>query len=465
MEKFDLTVIGSGPGGYIAAIRASQLGSRVAIVEKKDLGGLCLNLGCIPSKAILKSAELFRVMKRASDYGLGAENLSVDYAKVVARSRKVAQRLSKGVEFLMKKNKVATFRGAARLTGPTRVLVERDEAEGGNVELESGRVILATGTEPRGLPGIPFDGRTILHSDQAILSTECPASVAVIGGGAVGAEFAYWYNAFGSRTTVIEIADQLLPSTDREIADLLAKSFKRQGITALTSARVESAVNRGDGVTLSVRAGNETKTIEASMVLVAVGRAATVQGLGLEEIGVGLRNGFVAVDEKYRTTCPTVYAVGDVNGPPMLAHAASAEGVAAVEMMGGRGHGPVDPLRIPSCTYCQPEVATIGLTEEAAAARGIAVKVGRFPFRANGRAIGAGEEEGMVKLVADAKYGEILGAHIVGHGATELIAEIGLARTLEATAKEIQATVHAHPTLAETLAEAALDIDGITLNI
>ncbi len=465
MEKFDLTVIGSGPGGYTAAIRASQLGSRVAIVEKKELGGLCLNLGCIPSKAILKSAELFRLMKRAGDFGLAAADVSVDYAKVVARSRKAAQRLSKGVEFLMKKNKVATFPGTGRLTGPRRVLVERDGAGGGNVEIESARVILATGTEPRGLPGMPFDGRSILHSDQAILSTERPASVAVIGGGAVGAEFAYWYNAFGSRTTVIEIADQLLPSTDREIAELLARSFKRQGITALTSARVESAVTKEDGVTLSVRSGSETKTIEATLVLVAVGRAATIQGLGLEEAGIELRNGFVQVDEKYGTSCPTVFAIGDVIGAPMLAHAASAEGVAAVEMMNGRDHGFVDPLRIPACTYCQPEVATIGLTEEAAAARGIAVKTGRFPFRANGRAIGAGEEEGLVKLVADAKYGEILGAHIIGHGATELIAEIGLARTLEATAKEIQVTVHAHPTLAETLGEAALDLDGITLNI
>ena len=465
MEKFDLTVIGSGPGGYIAAIRAAQHGSRVAIVEKKDLGGLCLNLGCIPSKAILKSAELFHLMKRAGDYGLTAGDLSVDYGKVVARSRKVAGRMSKGVEFLMKKNKIVTFKGAARLTAPTRVLVERLEGDGGNVEIASDRVILATGTEPRGVPGLSFDGRTILHSDQAILSIDRPPAIAVIGGGAVGVEFAYWYNAFGSRVTLIEIADQLLPWTDPEIAGLLAKSFKRQGITALTSTCVESAAPRGDGMTLTVRAGNERKTIEASTILVAVGRAACVADLGLDAAGAEIRDGFIAVDDRYRTAAPGLYAVGDVIGPPMLAHAASAEGVAAVEMMAGAGHGPVDPLRIPSCVYCQPEVASIGLTEEGAAARGIAVKVGRFPFRANGRAVGAGEEEGMVKLVGDSRYGEILGAHIIGHGATELIAEIGLARTLEATAKEIQATVHAHPTLAETLAEAALDIDGIALNI
>jgi len=465
MEKYDLTVIGSGPGGYIAAVRASQLGHRVAIVEKKDLGGLCLNLGCIPSKAILKAADLFRLMKRAGDYGLSADNVSVDYARVVARSRKVAQRLSKGVEFLMKKNKVTTWKGAARLTGPTRVLVERPPAEGGPVEIAADRVILATGTEPRALPGLPYDGKTIMHSDQAILSTDCPASVAVIGGGAVGVEFAYWYNAFGSRTTIVEITDQLIPGTDPEIAGLLAKSLKRQGIVALTSARVESVAARGDGVTLLVRAGSETQTIEASVVLVAVGRAATVKDLGLEELGIEIKNGYVAIDGKYRTTSPSVYAIGDVNGPPLLAHAASAEGVAAVEMMSGAGHGPIDPLRIPSCIYCQPEVASIGLTEQAAQARGIAVKVGRFPFRASGRAIASGDEEGLVKLVAGAKYGEILGAHLIGHGATELIAEIGLARTLEATAKEIQATVHAHPTLAETLAEAALDIDGLTLNI
>jgi dihydrolipoamide dehydrogenase len=463
MEKFDVTVIGSGPGGYIAAVRASQLGMRVALVEKKELGGLCVNLGCIPSKAILKAADLYNLMKHAADYGLRAEAIGVEYDKVVARSRRVAERLSRGVQFLMKKHKVAVFPGSARLGSATRVLVDGNGGE--KSEFTSDHVILATGTEPRGLPGLPVDGKRILFSDEAIVSPDRPSSVAVIGGGAVGVEFAYWYNAFGSRTTIIEIADQLLPATDKEIVTQLARSFKKQGITTLTSSKVESAKQSGEGVELWVSSGATTKKVDADLVLVAIGRKAVVAGLGLEEAGVDLKDGYVRVDENYRTTAPSVYAIGDVNGPPLLAHAASAEGVAAVEKIAGVGHGPVDPNRVPSCIYAQPEVATIGLTEEQARDRGIEVKVGRFPFRASGRAIASGEEDGLVKLVADARYGEILGAHIVGKGATELIAEIGLARTLEATAKELHATVHAHPTLAEMIGEAALDLDGMTLNI
>ena len=465
MEKLDLTVIGSGPGGYIAAIRAAQLGMRVAVVERKDLGGLCVNLGCIPSKAILKSAELLWMMKHASKYGLRADNVSANYAEVIARSRKVAERLSKGVEFLMKKNKIATFRGTARIIAPTRVLIHRSAGEGGDVEIPTDRIILATGTEPKGLPTLPYDGRTVMHSDQAILSPEVPRTVALIGGGAVGVEFAYWYNAFGSDTTIIEIADQLLPFTDKEVADLLARSFKRQGMKVHTSVKVQSATRIDGGMRLSVAANGKVTTVDAALVLVAVGRDATLAGLGIEDVGVELKNGYVSVDEKYLTTCPSVYAIGDVNGPPFLAHAASAEGVVAAERMAGRSRGPVDASRIPSCIYCQPEVASLGMTEMQATAQGIAVKVGRFPLRASGRAIASGEEEGLVKLVADARYGQIIGAQIIGKGATELIGEIALARTLEATAREIQATVHAHPTLAEAIGEAALDIDGIALNI
>lgn len=465
MDKFDLTVIGSGPGGYIAAFRASQLGMRVALVEKFELGGLCVNLGCIPSKAILKSAELFSMMKHASRFGLTAENVSVDYAKVVERSRRVSGRLSKGVAFLVKKNKVTPFRGSARFTGSTRLLVERSAEEGGSVEIESARTIVATGTHPKSLPGIPFDGKRILHSDQAILSKELPESLAVIGGGAVGVEFAYWCNAFGSKVTILELKDQLLPGTDREVADQLEKSLERQGISVLTSANLKSATPRDGGVELAFDAAGESGKLEVRQALVAVGRAASVDGLGLEDARVALEGGYIDVDEEYRTSSPPIYAIGDVIGPPLLAHAASAEGVAAVEMMAGKGQGPVNPRNIPSCIYCQPEVATMGLTEEGAEARGISVKIGRFPFRASGRAVASGDEEGFVKLVADAKYGEILGAHLIGKGATELIAEIGLAQTMEATARELQSMVHAHPTLAETLGEAALDLDKMALNI
>ncbi|MDP3940102.1 MAG: dihydrolipoyl dehydrogenase [Deltaproteobacteria bacterium] len=465
MEKFDLTVIGSGPGGYIAAFRASQLGMRVALVERKELGGLCLNLGCIPSKAILKSAEVFAMMKNASKYGLSAENVSVDYGKVVERSRKVAARLSRGVEFLVKKNKVTAFSGTARLTGPTRLVVERPADAGGNCEIESARVILATGTEPRSLSGLDADGKTIMNSDQAILSRERPASVAVIGGGAVGVEFAYWYNAFGSKVTIIELMEQLLPNTDREIADQLRKSLTRQGISVLTSAKVRASSKREGKVAMEVELAGEKRAVDAELVLVAVGRSAVVKELGLDEAGVELKNGYISVDEQYRTSCLSIYAIGDVIGPPLLAHAASAEGVAAVEMMTGKGRGPVDPWKIPSCIYCQPEVATIGLSEQDAEAKGISVKVGRFPFRASGRAIASGDEEGIVKIIADEKYGEILGAHMIGKGVTELIAEIGLGQTVEATSRDLHSTIHAHPTLAEAIGEAALDLDKLTLNI
>jgi dihydrolipoamide dehydrogenase len=405
------------------------------------------------------------MMKHANKYGLHAEKVTVDYSKVVARSRKVAERLSKGVAFLVKKNNVSAFMGNARIVAPTRVLVERPSGSGGNVELESERIMVATGTEPRSLQDLPCDGKLIMNSDQAILSTDLPASVAVIGGGAVGVEFAYWYNAFGCKVTIIEIVDQLLPGTDTEIAQLLHRSLKRQGISSLTSAKVQSASHKGAILELLVESQGETTKIEAAMILVAVGRSASVKGLGLEDVGIELRKGYVSVGERYETTCPSIYAVGDVIGPPLLAHAASAEGIAAVEMMTGEGHGPVDPGKIASCIYCQPEVASVGLTEQEALARGLSVKVGRFPMRASGRAIASGEEEGLVKLVADSKHGEIIGAHIIGKGATELIAEIVLARTLEATAGELRSTVRAHPTLAETLGEAALDLDKMTLNI
>ncbi|MFQ5456916.1 MAG: dihydrolipoyl dehydrogenase [Myxococcota bacterium] len=465
MDKFDLTVIGAGPGGYIAAFRASQLGMRVALVEKEVLGGLCVNLGCIPSKAILKSAELFSMMKHADRYGLAVGDLSVDYGKVVARSRRVAGRLSKGVAFLAKKNNVTVLNGTARLTGPTRLHVAPAAGGAAAQEIESARTIIATGTVPKALPALPFDGSRVVHSDQAILSPGLPQSIAVIGGGAVGVEFAYWCNAFGSKVTIIELMDQLLPGADGEVAAQLGKSLKRQGIKVHTSATLKSATPGGGGVALEIGSGAETSRVEADVVLVAVGRAASTLGLGLEDAGVEFAGGYISVDAAYRTACPSIYAIGDVIGPPLLAHAASAEGVAAVEMMAGKGRGPVDPAGIPSCIYCQPEVASIGLTEEAAEAQGIAVKIGRFPFRASGRAIASAEEDGFVKLVAEAKYGQVLGAHIIGKGATELIAEIGLARAMEATAKELESVVHAHPTLAETLGEAALDLDKMTLNI
>jgi len=456
MRTFDLVVIGAGPGGYVAAIRAAQLGLRVAVVERDRPGGVCVNWGCIPSKAILKSADLYRQMQNAADFGITVKGLSVDYAQVIRRSRKVAERMSKGVSFLFRKNGIEMIAANAKVLSPTTV-------KAGDEEIGAKNILVAVGTAVRGLPGIAPDGKTVLSSDDALAQETIPGSVVVLGGGAVGVEFAYIYRTFGAEVTVVEMEDQLLPRTDREVAKELEKSFKKQGIRVLTSAPAKG-LDKAAGA-LIVSTGGKEEKLPAEKFLVAVGRKPLTDGLGLEACGVKLTKGYIDVDDSLRTACPTVYAIGDVIGGMLLAHEASAEGVAAAEIIAGLTVRPPDRDRIPSCIFCQPEVATVGLSEEEAKKRGIKVLVSKFPFTALGRAVASGHTEGFVKMVAEERYGEVIGCHIIGHGASDIIAELGLARTLEATYHEIGKTVHAHPTLPEAIREAALMLGGEAIDI
>ena len=456
MRRFDLVVIGAGPGGYVAAIRASQLGLSVAVVERDRPGGVCVNWGCIPSKAILKSADLYREMRNAAAYGIRCEGLSVDYAAVIGRSRKVAERMSRGVEYLFKKNRIELVAGNAVIASPTSVRV-------GPEEIGAKAILVAVGTAVRGLPGIEPDGKRVLTSDDALALAELPASVIVLGGGAVGVEFAYIYRAFGAEVTVVEMEGQLLPRTDAEVAKELEKAFQKQGIRVLTSAPAKK-LDSASG-TLTVGSPGGEQTLSAERILVAVGRRPLTAGLGLEACGAKLEKGYIVVDERFRTGCPTIYAIGDVIGGMLLAHEASAEGVAAAEIIAGKEAHRPDRDRIPACIFCQPEVATVGLSEEEARKRGIAVKTAKFPFTALGKAVAVGHTEGFVKMVAEERYGEVIGCHIIGHGASDLIAELGLARTLEATYNEIGRTVHAHPTLPEAVREAALMLGGEAIDI
>ncbi len=457
MKQFDLVVIGAGPGGYVAAIRAAQLGLRVAVAERDRPGGVCVNWGCIPSKAILKSADLYNEMKNAAAHGIRVEGLSADYAAVIRRSRQVADRMSRGVSFLFKKNGIEMFAGNAVVASPTAVRV-------GTEELGARAILVAVGTAVRGLPGIEPDGKTVITSDDALAQETLPRSVVVLGGGAVGVEFAYAYRSFGAEVTVVEMEDQLLPRTDRETAKELEKAFRKQGIRVLTSAPAKR-LDKATGTLTVGAAGGGEQSVTAEKVLVAVGRKPLADGIGLEACGVRIVRGYIEVDDTLRTACPSIYAIGDIAGGMMLAHKASAEGVAAAEVIAGRPSRRPESDRIPSCVFCQPEVATLGLTEEEAKGRGIAVRTAKFPFTALGRAVASGHTEGFVKLVADEKYGGVIGAHIVGHGAADLIAEVSLARTLEATFHEIGRTVHAHPTLSESLREAALMLGGEAIDI
>ncbi|HEV7732575.1 MAG TPA: dihydrolipoyl dehydrogenase [Candidatus Binatia bacterium] len=462
MAGYDLVVVGAGPGGYVAAIRATQLGLQTAVVEMERAGGVCGNWGCIPSKALLADADLYRAMRDGASRGLIAEGLRVDFPKVMARSRGVADRQATGVEFLFKKNGIAYHAGRARLA-PNGVIVAHDD--GTTESIEARNVLLATGSGERLLPGLEVDGEVVMTSREALADPRLPASVVVIGGGAVGVEFAYVYASFGAAVTVVELAATLLPGMDPELGQELAKAFHRQGIEVLLGHRFEQLTRNGTGATVAVRGEGGVRALTAERVLVAVGRAPLSADLGLEEAGVRVERGFVVVDEALRTSVPTVWAIGDLVGPVMLAHAASEQGVRVAEVIAGtRTVAALDVAAIPMCVYCEPEVAAVGLTEAQARERG-EVHVGRFPFRALGKAMATGHTEGFVKVVSGARHGEILGVHMIGHGVTDLIAEAGLARTLEATTEEIADTVHAHPTLAEALREAALAAAGRALNI
>jgi len=461
-RQYDVTVIGGGPGGYVAAIRAAQLGMSVGLIEREKLGGVCLNWGCIPSKALLKSAELYNSFKKSQEFGITHTGLSYDFPKIIARSRGIADRVSKGVEYLMRKNKIEIVSGTAKLTGRNSIEATKD----GTVTdiIKTKNIIIATGGRPRSIPGVTIDRKKIITSSEAMTLPEQPKSMIIIGGGAIGVEFAYFYNSFGTKVTIIEMLPSILPIEDKEITKILDASLRKSGIDILTSTKVES-VKIGDIVTVAVSDKEGKRDIVGDIVLMAVGVQANVENLGLEALGIKLENGFIAVNEFGKTNVDSIYAVGDVSGPPLLAHVASQEGIISADHIAGKAKHGIDKTNIPSCTYCQPQVASVGLTEEAAIAKGYKVKVGRFPFRPLGKAMAIGETEGIVKLVFDEKLGKLLGAHIIGSEATEMIAELGIAKALDTTWKELHTTMHSHPTLSEAVMEAAGQAFGAAINI
>lgn len=466
-NTYDVIVIGGGPGGYVAAIRAAQLGQKVACVEQEALGGICLNWGCIPTKSLLRNAEIANILTGESkEFGFSFDNLKLDYAVAHKRSRQVSERLVKGIGFLFKKNGVTHVQGAAHLLGPQQVRVEPS----GQV-LEAKRIIIATGARARSLPGMAVDGKTIITYRQALDLTAAPKRLIVVGAGAIGMEFAYVFRAYGAEVTVIEMLPHVLPLEDDDTAAEVAKAFKKAGIKTLVNTRTEGVETSDAGVKVRVKdqASGAEQTLEADMVLVAVGVAPNTQGIGLEAAGVQTdKRGFIPVDEYMRTNVPGVYAIGDVTGKLMLAHVASAMGIVAAEHAAGHEARPIkdaDYAFMPRCTYCKPQVASLGYTEAQAKEKGYEIKVGKFPFVASGKALGLNEKDGFVKIIADAKYGEILGAHMVGPEVTELLPELALARTWELTAEEIAHTVHAHPTLSEALMEAAHAIAGQAIHM
>ena len=462
--KFDLVVIGSGPGGYVAAIRAAQLGMKVAVVERERLGGVCLNWGCIPTKALLRASEIFDTLKHLDEFGLSASNIGYDIEKVVKRSRDVADQLSNGVKFLFKKNKIALFDGEGSLAGSEKVNVIKD---GKTRKIRTRNIILATGARARTLPNIEPDGKFVWTYKEALVPSAIPKSLLVIGSGAIGMEFASFFHTLGAKTTVVEMLDRILPLEDEEISAFAEKAFKKQGMTLETKAKVEKLRFNKNTVTATVRNGaGKTETINAERVILAVGIVGNTETLGLEEAGVKVDKTHVVTNEWGETDVRGVYAIGDLVGPPWLAHKAMHEGVVCVEKIAGLdGVHPVNMKNVPGCTYCRPQVASVGLTEAAAKETGRDVRVGRFPFIGNGKAIALGEPEGLVKTVFDAKSGELLGAHMIGAEVTELIQGYTIAKTMETTEAELMATVFPHPTISEAMHEAVLDAYGRVLHI
>jgi len=464
VATFDVIIVGGGPAGYVSAIRAAQLGLTAAVVERDKLGGVCVNIGCIPTKALLHSAWVANLIRHdAKELGLTTGELSTDYGVAMRRSRKVSEQNSKGVEFLMKKHKISVIRGNGKLLSGKRVQV------GSDTHTATKGVVIATGSRVKGLPqiGLELDKTTVISSDEALFLEKAPGSLAIVGAGAVGCEFADVFNAFGTKVTLIEVLPRILPLEDAEASDALTKSFKKRGITVLAGAKVAKAAVAKDKVTLEVEVGGKTEKIEAEKVLMAAGRALNTENMGLAEAGVQLtKQGFIQVNlATLETTAPGVYSIGDIAGPPMLAHKGYREGVHVAELLAGHPPRPIDYTNVPSVTYCHPEVASVGLTEEQAKTKGIAIQVGRFPFSANGRARTSNETEGFVKIIRDTKYGEIVGAHIVGSHASEMIHELVVARTNEYTVEEVDLAIHAHPTLSEAIAEAALDSMGRVVHI
>ena len=453
-ESYDLIVLGSGPGGYVAAIRGSQLGLKTAIIEKESLGGVCLNWGCIPTKALLKSAQVFEYLKKADQYGLSANKIDKDFSSVVKRSRSVANGMSKGVNFLMKKNKIDVINGFGKILPEKKVSVEY---EGKEKTYSATNIIIATGARSREINSIKQDGKKIIGYREAMVLPKQPKKMIIVGSGAIGVEFAYFYNSMGTEVTVVEYLDRILPVEDKDISNQLAKSFKKSGINLMTSSEVISSETKGKGVRLQVKSSGQISELEADIVISAVGIKSNIENIGLEETGIAVDNDKILVDEFYKTNIPGYFAIGDIISGQALAHVASAEGILCVEKIAGHDVEALDYKNIPGCTYCSPEVASVGYTEEEAKDKGYSIKVGKFPFSASGKAQASGKPEGFIKVIFDEKYGEWLGCHMIGDGVTDMIAEAVLGRKLEATGKEILKTVHPHPTMSEALMESVAD--------
>lgn len=449
--KYDIVIIGSGPGGYVAGIRASQLGKKVAIVEKAELGGVCLNWGCIPTKALLKSAQVFEYTQHAEDYGISIKDAKADFGGMVSRSRSVAGGMSKGVEFLMKKNKIDIIPGFGKLQAKGKVEVDND---GKKQIVEAENIILATGARSRELPGVEQDGKKVIGYREAMVLDKQPKSMVIIGSGAIGTEFAYFYSSIGTEVTIVEYMDRIVPVEDKDVSKELTKIYKKKGIKILTSSAVKSVDTKGAGCKVQVETKKGMEELKCDVVLSAAGVQTNLENIGLENLGVKTEKGKVLVDEFYATNVPGVFAIGDITAGPALAHVASAEGIICVEKIAGENPEPLDYNNIPGCTYCIPEIASVGYTEEQAKEKGYDIKVGKFPFSASGKASASGAKEGFVKVIFDAKYGEWLGAHFIGAGVTDMIAEAVVARKLETTGHEILKAVHPHPTMSEAVMEA-----------
>ncbi len=458
MNKFDVIVLGSGPGGYVTAIRASQLGFKTAIIEKENLGGVCLNWGCIPTKALLKSAQVFEYLKHAGDYGLSVENADKDFDAVVKRSRGVADGMSKGVQFLMKKNKITVINGYGKIKSGKKIDVDGSE-------YSANHIIIATGARSRELPSLPQDGKKVIGYREAMTLTKQPKKIIVVGSGAIGVEFAYFYNSMGTEVTIVEYLPKIVPVEDADVSKQLERSFKKSGIKIMTSAEVTSVDTSGKGVKATIKTKKGDEILEADIVLSAVGIKTNIENIGLEDVGIVTDRDKILVNDYYQTNIPGYYAIGDVTPGQALAHVASAEGILCVEKIAGQHVEALDYGNIPGCTYCSPEIASVGLTEAQAKEQGFDIKVGNFPFSASGKASAGGHKEGFVKVIFDAKYGEWLGCHMIGAGVTDMIAEAVLGRKLETTGHEVLKAVHPHPTMSEAVMEAVAAAYGEVIHL
>tara|TARA_B100000886_G_C20403174_1_gene483513 strand:+ start:396 stop:1784 length:1389 start_codon:yes stop_codon:yes gene_type:complete len=461
MTRYDIAVLGGGPGGYVAAIRGSQLGLSVCIIEKEKLGGVCLNWGCIPTKALIKNAEVYNLIKNSEQYGINIDKVSVDFKKNVERSRAVSKNLSKGIEFLMKKNRIRHIVGKGYLKTKNSINIDYN---GKTQSVEAGKIIIATGARPKILPGLNADAKGVLTAKEAMLLENPPKDIIIIGSGAIGIEFAYYFNEFGTTVYIVEMMNRILPNEDLEVSEEIERQYKESGIKIIKNRKVLKIEPMRKNTKVHLDYENSKETITAEKVLLAIGVTGNVENLGLQKLGIKTDNGAITIDEYNRTSESNIYAIGDVSGPPWLAHVASAQGHTAVDHSFGMNVIPIDYTNIPNCTYCQPQIGSLGLTEERAMGLGKKIAVGKFSFKSSGRALATNNKRGFVKLIFDTKYGELLGAHIVGAEATEMIAELGIAKALEATWDDLAMTIHAHPTLSEAIMEAAMDARGKSIH-